>query len=452
MKRYAMPFILVVCFALSLTWVSADVLAQQRRPIDKRVPSSGSKTTTPTPSITVLQPDQKAEWCIGGQYAITWQSSLASSASLKIDLIDSMGGVFKQLAGNVPCNGTYSWTIVPAQFNFGQGFFRVRVSTPDGTTKGESPRFSIGKQLFLEAPKSQFTWRKGSSYDIKWFQGCAVSATQLKIELLNTSKQLVATIVNGVPIRASAQSYGNVFKWTVPPETPSGTYWIRITTADGQFTSESSFTIADPLVQGAISQGIKVVKPDGASEWCIGSTNAITWESGLPPGTNLKIDVLGSTRQPFQSVAGSIPNTGSYSWTISPSQYNFGLGFFHIKVSTQDGSSFAESDRFKIGRELFLDNPKSQYVWRKGSSYTIAWSQGCTTAVTQVKIELLDAGKQLVSTIAQSVPVRRPNYTGSSLSWAVPADLTPGTYWIRVTTADGQFTAESSFAVAEPAS
>jgi len=97
---------------------------------------------------------------------------------------------------------------------------------------------------------------------------------------------------------------------------------------------------------------ITISKPDATSEWCIGSTQTITWQSALPANTSLKIDVLDSMRQPFRQLAGNVPNNGSYSWTISPSQYVFGQGFFYIRVSTQDGSSLGESPK-EMGSNLY---------------------------------------------------------------------------------------------------
>jgi len=449
----SLSFLFFFCASTLMALQSDNAYAQIQR--SKTQGPAAKPTTSPKeqslpPKIEITKPDATSEWCIGSTQTITWRSTSISNTNLKIELLGSDRKPFKQIAATVPNSGSYSWTLTPSQFVFGQGFFHVKISTLDGTLAGESPRFSLGKELTLEAPKSQHTWRKGSTYDIRWFQGCATTATQLKIELLNSSKQSVVTIAGGVPIRSGGNHYGNIHKWTVPPDTPSGKYWMRVTAADNQFMSESSFTIEDPLVTGPISQGITIIKPDAASEWCLGSTQTITWQGTSPPSTNLKIELLGSDRKLFKQIANNIPNSGSYSWTLSPSQFVFGQGFFHVRVSTQDGSSFGESLWFSLGKELTLEAPKSQHTGRKGSAYDIRWFQGCATTAPHLKIELLNSSKQPIATIASGISIRSGgNHYGNLYKWTVPTEISSGTYWIRITTNDNQFISESSFTVAD---
>ncbi len=198
-----------------------------------------------SPSLTFTSPAVNAGWCTNLPHEFRWNSTLAADARIKIDLMDANGEVvWRSIATNIPNSGSYNWSgYTDAQFGFGMGTFRPRIATLDNSVITVGERFHIGKHLFLEAPKSNYTWRHGSSYDILWTQLCSLPAA-VTLELLDAGRQPVTTIASGLTNIGSPGR--QVYKWTVPGDLTPGTFYIRVRSADGQYSQESSFTISAP--------------------------------------------------------------------------------------------------------------------------------------------------------------------------------------------------------------
>lgn len=196
-------------------------------------------------ALTFTSPTPDTGWCTNEPHEFRWSTTLPASTRVRIDLMDGNGEtVWRNLASDQPNSGSYLWPgMTDAQFGFGMGTFRPRIATLDNSevTVGEFLHF--GKRLMLEAPKSNYTWRKGSQYDIKWTQLCDLPAP-VEIELLNANRQSIATLANGLP--ATGSTNRRVLPWTVPANLAAGTYHIRVQTTDQQYVQESSFTIGEP--------------------------------------------------------------------------------------------------------------------------------------------------------------------------------------------------------------
>jgi Ser-Thr-rich glycosyl-phosphatidyl-inositol-anchored membrane family protein len=82
---------------------------------------------------------------------------------------------------------------------------------------------------------------------------------------------------------------------------------------------------------------------------------------------------------------------------------------------------------FSVVAPLTVAAPNGGEIWARGSAQTITWTNVGLTG--NVNIALLKAGAGLLS--LGSVPV-----ANGTLSWTVPANLTPGAdYTIRITSA-----------------
>ena len=405
----------------------------EEQPTPAAQPASGTQTV-----LSITRPEAGARWCIGKQNSIQWTSSnIPATTNLKIELLNTMGSLFKVITGSTPNTGSYAWDISATQYNFGEGSFKIRISALDNTASTTGPDFKLGKELSLRAPMSNHTWRKGSSYRIEWLNGCTIPSTALNIDLLSAGKQPVRTIASAVPI-------DRTYQWLVPTDLVPGTYYIKLTTTDNLFTAEGSFALDEPVAAPVSNPQITILKPDETTKWCIGGQYQIQWSSTLPASANFKIELLLTNNAPWKVITTSAPNTGSYLFDIQPQQYNFGLGVYRMRIGTQDGTIYSETQNFSIGKQLFIDAPKSNYTWRKGSSYNIVWTVGCAIPSTGIKIDLLDASKNFVAAVATNLPLNLV------YKWTVPGGLASGTYYIRVSTTDGQYTAESSFTIGDP--
>jgi hypothetical protein len=415
-------------------------------PIQKRMVTQPIQEEA-KPTLELTQPNDQSRWCVEGTYKITWKSSLPKVTKLRIEVLRNTGVNYLVIAANAQNTGEFVWTIPFSKFNFGQGFWKLKISTLDGKHK-VIKNFQIGKPLLLSEPQSNRTWRKGNAYDIKWMQGCSVisdNSLKLHIDLLDGNKQFKDRIARDL---SPGNQTNRILKWTVPTGIQNGTYWIRVHTDENKYVSERSFTIADPLRSARQDDGLKLLSPNSSSACCIGSQQDIRWQSLLGENVKLKIELLRTSFDIFKTIAENVPNTGHFLWNIDRQQYNFGHGLWILRLRTMDGQVVYESDRFSMGKPFMINSPKSNFTWRTGNTYTIVWMRGCIMADSdnlRIKLVLLDSSRKQMLTIAESLP---PGKIGSnSRKWTVPQNLNNGIYYIQILDDNGNILTECSFKI-----
>jgi hypothetical protein len=402
------------------------------------------KAVVPTsdPSrLVIAKPDANTRWCLETQNVIQWTGSLPASTSFKIELLQSSGSLIKVIVNNTPNSGSYQWDINPAQYNFNEGVFRIRIIAVDGSIAAESANFRIGKELSLSSPRGNPGWRKGSSYRIEWLNECNIPSNAVKIDLLNANKHSVLPIAAYVALNKN-------YNWTVPANLTPGAYYIRVMTTEGIFSAEGPITIEEALPAPAPTPtpkpSIAITQPSSNTQWCIGQEYLIQWGSNLPADAKLKIELLATDNAPKELIAGSVLNSGSYVFNIQQQQYNFNRRICRLRVSTQEEGVFFETPDFIIGKPLFINTPKNNDAWHKGNSYNISWTVGCSSTAKTVKIELFDERHNMILNIAPEQPINQ------AYNWSIPADLISGTYTLKINTLDNQLTAEESLNIIDP--
>ena len=165
------------------------------------------------------------------------------------------------------------------------------------------------------------------------------------------------------------------------------------------------FLVAMFIVAMGYSQSITVTNPHGGENWVIGNTYTITWNSSGISGTvGIKLFKNGSS---LGYIAMDVPNTGSYSWTISSI---IGVGpisagtHYQIQVK-KSGVAAGLSGEFTISNppssaSITVTNPHGGEVWCKGHTYTITWNSSGITG--PVGIKLFQNGSSL-GYVAQNV-------------------------------------------------
>ena len=424
----------------------AEEKIRMKLPIQKR------KVTQPIqeeakPALELIQPNDQSRWCVEGTYKIIWKSSLPKVTELRIEILRNTGVNYLVIAANAQNTGEFVWNIPFTKFNFGQGFWKLKISTLDGKHEVIT-NFQIGKPLLLSEPQSNRTWRKGNAYDIKWMQGCSVisdNSLKLHIDLLDGNKQFKDRIAQGL---APGNQTNRILKWTVPTGIQNGTYWIRVHTDENKYVSERSFTIADPLRSARQDDGLKLLSPNSSSAWCIGSQQDIRWQSSLGENVKLKIELLRTSFDIFKTIAENVPNTGHFLWNIDRQHYNFGQGLWILRLRTTDGQVVYESDRFSMGKPFMINSPKSNYTWRTGNTYTIVWMRSCIMSDSdnlRIKFSLLDNSRNQILTIAEGLPPG--NIGNNSRKWTVPQNLNNGIYYIQIHDDNGNILTETSFRI-----
>lgn len=403
---------------------------------------------TPAPSLSFIIPSTNTAWCTNQAHEFRWSSTLPAGSNITIELMRSDGTTLWQtIATNTPDDGHHTWPgLTDAQFSSGSISLRPRIRSTDNSVVKIGEPMHFGKPLMINAPQSNHTWRKGSPYTIRWTQLCELPAPAI-LELLDAGQKPVLTIAEGLP--AAGNHMPRWYEWTVPADLAPGTYHIRVRTADNQLVRTGAFTIANPI-SFPISPDLTFTSPSKDAAWCTNLPHEFRWNSNLPTATRVRIDLMEANgEEVWRTIATDLSNSGSYAWNgYTDAQFGFGIGSFRPRIATMDNNTITVGERFHIGKHLFLDAPKSNYTWRHGASYDILWTQLCDLPAP-ISLELLDTGKQPVATLVSGLGT-----TGSSgrqiYKWTVPNTLAPGTYYIRVRTADGQYMAESSFAIAAP--
>jgi hypothetical protein len=116
-------------------------------------------------------------------------------------------------------------------------------------------------------------------------------------------------------------------------------------------------------------QSITVTSPASGNEWCLGSTQTITWiKSGTMPATvavRLRRAGAPETELAVVDITGSTANNGSISWTIPVS---VPVGDYFIRIRTSSPDVIGDSATFKIkscytkDRDLPLPYPKNRPI------------------------------------------------------------------------------------------
>ncbi|GEM_PF-2926903 len=409
-------------------------------------PAAATEPAPATPALSFISPASSARWCTNQPHEYRWQSNLPAGSNVRIEWM--MGDqVWRTIVASTPDTGSYVWAgYTDAQFGSGMGSFRPRISATDNSVVHLGATLHFGKPLWINAPQSNHTWRQGSQYNFRWTQLCDLTAPAV-LELLDSNQQPVLTLADG--LTATGHHIARSQAWTVPDTLEPGTYYFRVRSADNQLASSGSFKIANP-VSFPVSPDLTFTSPAKDAGWCTNRPHEFRWNSTLPADTRVKIDLMDASGETFwRSIVADIPNNGSYAWAgYTDAQFGFGMGTLRPRIATMDNGTITVGERFHIGKHLFLEAPKSNHTWRHGSSYDILWTQVCDLPAPVV-LELLDAGKQPVATIASGLGT-----AGSSsrqiYKWTVPNTLVPGTYYLRVRTADGQYMQESSFTIAAP--
>jgi hypothetical protein len=254
---------------------------------------------------------------------------------------------------------------------------------------------------------------------------------QAVFTVLNQGK--AALTLTGIPPVDLSNTQGNALQMTQQPESTvlpdmSSTFSMEfLPTATGTYKAHAAIASNDPnhpsyafdLTGTCVQQGT-VVAPNGGEAYRPGTACMIQWSTF--GGGNVKLELL-KNYVVSATIAGSIPDTGSYNWTIpSLSEGND----YMVKASSLANPDVNDTSDapFAIGT-VAVTAPNGGEVLLAGSSATITWTSGIGGLV---RIDLLK-NAQAVATIAPST-----NNTGS-YSWIIPADLSPGSdYTIAVST------------------
>lgn len=423
------------------------------RPV-RKIPTTPGTEQAPAAPLAITSPTQYEGWTTDAKHMIRWTTSLPAATRVKIDIIRAGWPeitVWKPVVADTANTGSYEWQGVPAaEFNNAPSPFQVRISTLDGSASAIGALFLFGKPFYLHEPASAYTWRKGSAADIVW-EAISQLPDPINLDLLDSNRQPVLSIAAGISrVPKASSNKREAYKWTIPHDLTPGSYYIRA--LSGPHVRENPINIAEPIVF-PVSPQITITEPKYCDGWGTDAAHTIRWTSTLPPETRVKIDLV-QTGIPgivvWRALSVDAPNSGTYEWSgITAAQLNSLVACVYVRISTLDGAQVTVGPPFIIGRPLTLVEPRTAYTWRKGSNGTIVWELVCQMP-DPIKLDLLDSNRQPVLNIASGLnAVPRVDTNKRQLYvWTIPASLTPGSYFIRLTC--GSISQEKPIKIAEP--
>jgi hypothetical protein len=363
------------------------------------------KPVSTAPSIRVTSPNGGEAWDVGTTQSITWTSSW-SVGNVKIEYSTDNGGTWSTITDAVENNGSYSW-VIPNTVS-GQCLVKVSEAADGSPADTSNAVFSItssspNSSISVSSPNGGELLSVGTSYPISWFT--AGSVGNVKIEYSTDNGGTWSTVTN------STINNGN-YSWTVP-NTPSDKCLVRISDAAGGSPSDTGDAVFE-ITTAPPAPAVTVNSPNGGEYLMVGGTYPISWYAtgGI---TNVKIQYSTDNGGSWSTITNSVPNTGSYSWTIP----NAASGRCLVRVSNAAGGSPSDvsNGTFSITTNptpptLTVSSPNGGEVMTVGTTYPITWYT--TGTVGGVKIEYSTNNGGSWSTIVNST-LNTGNY-----SWTVP--------------------------------
>ncbi len=318
--------VLSVILLLAMTvYVSAQY--QVRKPGAAKTPAS----------IQVTSPTGGATWEKGKRYDITWTSSGIRGGSVKIDLIDGNGKAISLVRQTIN-NGKYSFSLKP---NVSDGDYRVKVSTTDGKTSGESSRtVHVGKMFDSSVKTTSPTTSSG--VQSKTYTPRTPTTTEPK----NTPTTSTTQPVN-VGEHSTVAS-PDVVRHDFPA--------VQVPISEVQMfdlpTIASTSTIQPRSPQMKVLPSmIDVTSPVADVAWQAGEQYTINWTSHDLDGP-VKINLIKAQRGTDGVVShynipvvASTENDGTYEYLV-PERFGYHSNYYVCEVSSLDGQTKDKSPEY----------------------------------------------------------------------------------------------------------
>ncbi|MEK7658384.1 MAG: peptidoglycan-binding domain-containing protein [Patescibacteria group bacterium] len=171
----------------------------------------------------------------------------------------------------------------------------------------------------VTSPNGGEEWVRGSTHNVTW------TSQNVERDVYLTIKNFDTNVIKSISL-APVSPVSDSASFNIPSDLAVGNkYKVRVGNSDVSDYSDNYFSILDTTTSSNAS--ITVTSPNGGETWQVGGTHNITWFSQGANAINYNvqigiIDNRYSTESGDRSekiIVNSIPNTGSYSWTVPQS-------------------------------------------------------------------------------------------------------------------------------------
>lgn len=288
-------------------------------------------------SIQVTSPTGTETWEKGNRYDITWTSTGISGGSVKVEFIDGNGKatpLVRQTQNNGKCS-------ISLNFSVADGDYRIKVSTTDGKTTGESSgTIHVGKPTGSSAT-AKSTTTPSVTQPKTYAPRTPTGTTNTAPAVTNTTSPVSVT---GQTVAVSQ----DVVRIDFPTvEVPA----VELQMADLPSISETSAIQPRAPQMRILPSMIDVTAPVADVAWQADSRYTINWTSNDLDGP-VKIDLINAQRgtdgivSHFHiPVVASTENDGTYEYLV-PERFGYHSTYYVCEVSSLDGKTKDQSPQY----------------------------------------------------------------------------------------------------------
>lgn len=216
-----------------------------------------------------------------------------------------------------------------------------------------------------------------------------------------------------------ADGANSVTKW-IPADLTPGSYRLRISwMRDFSVWWESGpFTVVPP-------PSFTITAPSGGETWQAATQVGVQWDcSNNPTSDDLYLSLRGPEWRGWKTVACTNGSNSALAWIPA----NLTPGTYHVRLSWKKNYSiYEESESITVVPHptCTFTNPAGGETWQAGTEVGLSWGCSSNPSADQMYLSLRGPEWRGWKTVACT---DGPN---STTAW-VPADLSPGTYRVRI--------------------
>lgn len=278
-----------------------------------------------TLDVTYPNGGETKSW--GEQVLVTWATNVDDAAgieSIKLALCKGPDNDFyEEIAVGLPNTGSFEWT-VPGSVAPGDDY-TIRVWNEEFVSSRDysDDFFTIsGGAITVSYPNGGETIGQGTHIPVAWTKSGAVlddDDLQISVGRIDETDGGTYDYIMGLAYGSSSNPYvtasTGAYDWTVRTALAEGSYVMRIRSQSNSAVkdySDSEFTVVNPFA---------ITHPNGGETVEAGQTLTITWDIRAAGVDAVKLSLhKGSSKSYYKLIATSVPNSGSYTWTV-PSSY-----------------------------------------------------------------------------------------------------------------------------------
>jgi hypothetical protein len=305
-------------------------------------PLSGGTATLPVATLTVGAHSLTAAYLGDPHHAPATSAAVAHQVALApvtVTLVADAnpvvhGAAVTFTATLTPAAATGAVVFVDSLNDFAQatvsgGVANVTTSSLAGGAHTQIVAYYVGdgcRSDAQSAPWTELVYRAPSAVTLTSDMNPAVAGLGPTLRAHLTPDEVTGSVefFNGATSLGSAPIAGNPVAFACPP-LPVGVAHLTVTcSGDGSFEPSSSAPLDLSVIADAPPVAT-VLYPNGGEVLTVGAVAALAWTATDDQGVaSVTISVSRDSGQSWQPIATDVPNTGSFSWLVTPPQTNTG--------------------------------------------------------------------------------------------------------------------------------